>query len=106
MNTGLNSKIKFAYLSYRKLAQRVKHFENLKLAISWNRIDIAREFIFTGDETFKPGELNSLLEMALVLNKPDFVELLLENNVNIFEFLTNKRLYYLYNYDAVIIQFL
>ena len=83
------------------LAQRVKHYENLKLAISWNRIDIARELIFTGDESFRPGELNNLLELALILNKPDFVELLLENNINIVEFLTCRRLYYLYNYDVV-----
>ena len=79
----------------------MKHYENLKLAISWNRIDIARELIFTGDESIKPDELNNLLEMALILNKPDFVELLLENNVNIVEFLTCRRLYYLYNYDVV-----
>ena len=37
------------------------------------------------------------MELALLQNKPEFVELLLENGVNLNSFLKSRRLYYLYN---------
>jgi hypothetical protein len=37
------------------------------------------------------------MEMALIQNKPEFVELLLENGLNLKSFLTVRRLYFLYN---------
>jgi hypothetical protein len=43
------------------------------------------------------------MEMALIQNKPKFVELLLENGLNLKSFLTIKRLYFLYNSHKVII---
>jgi hypothetical protein len=69
----------------------------LKLSLQWNRNDIAKADIFNGEEEFKSNELNNLMEMALLQNKPEFVELLLENGLNLKSFLTLKRLYFLYN---------
>ena len=81
--------------------EKVKYYKNLKLALQWNRGDIAKAEIFTGEEEFKSHELNSLMELALLENKPNFVELLLENGLNLKEFLTMKRLLFLYNSHKV-----
>ena len=70
--------------------------------MKWNRIDLAKSDIFTGEETFKPEQLLNLMEMALIENKPEFVELLLENGVNLKTFLKTRRLYYLYNSHNVL----
>ena len=82
-------------------ARKNKYYENLKLALQWNRDDIAKTDIFTGEEDFKPYQLSNLMEMALIQNKPKFVELLLENGLNLKSFLTVKRLYFLYNSHKV-----
>ncbi|CAF0758789.1 unnamed protein product [Brachionus calyciflorus] len=77
------------------------YFENLKLALQWNRDDIAKSYIFTGEEEFKPSQLATLMEMALIQNKPNFVELLLDNGLDIKSFLTVRRLLFLYNSQKI-----
>ena len=67
------------------------------MSINWNRYDIAKTDIFTGEEDFSISQLENLMEIALVKNTPNFVKLLLENGVNIKSFLTIKRLTFLYN---------
>ncbi len=79
------------------VAQKNQHYENLKLALQWNRSDIAKNYIFTGEEEFHADQLANLMEMALLQNKPEFVMLLLQNGLNLNSFLTVKRLYFLYN---------
>ena len=69
--------------------------------MQWNRSDIAKTDIFTGEEEFKPYQLANLMEMALIQNKPEFVELLLENGLNLKSFLTVIRLCFLYNSNKV-----
>ena len=64
-------------------------------------MDIARDEIFTGEEEFRPDQLEDLMEMALVENKATFVELLLVNGLKIKPFLTERRLLYLYNCSKV-----
>jgi hypothetical protein len=39
---------------------------------------LAKSDIFTGEEKFEPNQLDNLMELALIENKPNFVELLLE----------------------------
>lgn len=73
----------------------------MKLALQWNRDDIAKTDIFTGEEEFKPHQLANLMEIALLQNKPKFVELLLENGLNLKSFLSAKRLLFLYNSQKV-----
>lgn len=41
------------------------------------------------------------MEMALIQNKPEFVELLLENGLNLKSFLTVRRLCFLYNSNKI-----
>lgn len=69
--------------------------------MQWNRDDIAKSYIFNGEEEFKPGQLAILMEMALIQNKPNFVELLLDNGLDLKSFLTVKRLIFLYNSQKV-----
>ena len=70
--------------------------------MKWNLLEVAKNEIFTGDEAFKKNDLNNLLEMALIEDRPNFVQLLIENDqMSLSEFLTYKRLYFLYNLPAV-----
>lgn len=71
------------------------------MALQWNRIDIAKSDILTGDENIHTDQLSKLLEIALAENKPEFVELLLENGADPAKFLTTGRLIYLYNLKTV-----
>ncbi|XP_041056739.1 transient receptor potential cation channel subfamily M member 2 isoform X2 [Carcharodon carcharias] len=69
----------------------------LKLAVAWNRVDIAKSNIFTDDKQWKPSHLHQAMFAALVGDKPGFVELFLENGVNLREFLSSETLVRLYN---------
>lgn len=88
--------------AFLKKGSKKGHYENLKLALKWNRIDLAKTEIFTGDEEFKPEQLFNLMQIALIENKPQFVELLLENGVDLNSYLKTRNLYYLYNSHYVI----
>ncbi|XP_078512418.1 transient receptor potential cation channel subfamily M member 2 [Lissotriton helveticus] len=69
----------------------------LKLAVSWNRVDIAKSDIFTDDKQWKPSDLYPVMTIALIDNKPDFVRLFLDHGVSLKEFLTWDTLTFLYN---------
>ncbi|XP_063813456.1 transient receptor potential cation channel subfamily M member 2-like [Pseudophryne corroboree] len=69
----------------------------LKLAVSWNRADIAEMQIFTDDRTWKPADLYPSLMVSLIEDKPAFVHLFLDHGVCLSEFLTTERLLCLYN---------
>ncbi|KAM4862758.1 transient receptor potential cation channel subfamily M member 2 isoform X2 [Urocitellus parryii] len=85
-----------------KASQSQDHFghENwdhqLKLAVAWNRVDIARSEIFTDQWQWKPSDLHPTMTAALISNKPEFVKLFLENGVRLKEFVTWDTLLYLY----------
>ncbi|XP_008565916.1 PREDICTED: transient receptor potential cation channel subfamily M member 2 [Galeopterus variegatus] len=68
----------------------------LKLAVAWNRVDIARSEIFTDEWQWKPSDLHPTMTAALISNKPEFVKLFLENGVRLKEFVTWDTLLYLY----------
>uniref|UniRef100_F6X3P3 Transient receptor potential cation channel subfamily M member 2 n=2 Tax=Macaca mulatta TaxID=9544 RepID=F6X3P3_MACMU len=68
----------------------------LKLAVAWNRVDIARSEIFTDEWQWKPSDLHPMMTAALISNKPEFVKLFLENGVQLKEFVTWDTLLYLY----------
>uniref|UniRef100_A0A8C5T733 Transient receptor potential cation channel subfamily M member 2 n=1 Tax=Malurus cyaneus samueli TaxID=2593467 RepID=A0A8C5T733_9PASS len=69
----------------------------LKLAVAWNRVDIARSEIFTDDHDWKPSDLHPVMAAALISNKPEFVKLFLEQGVRLKEFVTWDTLVYLYD---------
>lgn len=70
----------------------------LKLAVAWNRVDIARSEIFSDERQWKPSELHPVMMAALISNKPEFVKLFLENGVRLKEFVTWDTLLHLYQH--------
>ncbi|KAM9422687.1 transient receptor potential cation channel subfamily M member 5 [Salvelinus alpinus] len=70
--------------------------DELKLAVAWNRVDIAKSHIFNGDVEWTAGDLEEVMMDALVNDKPDFVRLFVDNGVCLGEFLTYGRLQELY----------
>ncbi|XP_056091189.1 transient receptor potential cation channel subfamily M member 3 isoform X11 [Rhinichthys klamathensis goyatoka] len=71
--------------------------DQLSLALAWNRVDIARSQIFIYGQQWPVGSLEQSMLDALVLDRVDFVKLLIENGVSMHRFLTLSRLEELYN---------
>ncbi|XP_064178104.1 transient receptor potential cation channel subfamily M member 4-like isoform X2 [Anguilla rostrata] len=71
--------------------------EELKLAVAWNRVDIAKSELFNGNIQWKYADLEDSMTDALVNNKPQFVRLFTENGFNILDYLTYERLESLYS---------
>ncbi|KAL2091960.1 hypothetical protein ACEWY4_011758 [Coilia grayii] len=71
--------------------------DQLSLALAWNRVDIARSQIFIYGQQWPVGSLEQSMLDALVLDRVDFVKLLIENGVSVHRFLTLSRLEELYN---------
>ncbi|KAF0302266.1 Transient receptor potential cation channel trpm [Amphibalanus amphitrite] len=75
--------------------------DQLNLALSWNRVDIARCTVFATPQEWPPGSLEQAMMDALVNDRIDFVKLLLENGVIMSKFLTLARLEELYNAEMM-----
>nr|XP_012615260.1 transient receptor potential cation channel subfamily M member 6 isoform X4 [Microcebus murinus] len=71
--------------------------EQLHLALAWDRMDIAKKHILIYGQHWKPGALEQAMLDALVMDRVDFVKLLIEYGVNLHRFLTIPRLEELYN---------
>ncbi|XP_028669413.1 transient receptor potential cation channel subfamily M member 4a [Erpetoichthys calabaricus] len=74
----------------------IEYIDELKLAVAWNRVDIARSELFKSVVHWKFTDLEDPMTDALVNDKPDFVKLFIENGLSVFEYLTYKRLEELY----------
>ncbi|XP_076461799.1 transient receptor potential cation channel subfamily M member 8-like [Babylonia areolata] len=75
-----------------------KHRLNqLELALTWNRADIAQSEIFREDVNWDSSELYQIMTKALKEDKMSFVRLLLNQGVSMKEYLTVPRLEDLYN---------
>ncbi|GAB6029581.1 hypothetical protein CHUAL_005324 [Chamberlinius hualienensis] len=71
--------------------------DQLSLALTWNRVDIARCEVFVYGQEWTNEMLEQAMMDALTWDSVDFVQLLLENGVNMGRFLTINRLEDLYN---------
>ncbi|XP_069619401.1 transient receptor potential cation channel subfamily M member 6 [Ranitomeya imitator] len=71
--------------------------DQLSLALTWNRVDIAKKHILVYGQHWKAGSLEKAMQDALVMDRVDFVKLLIEYGVNMHRFLTISRLEELYN---------
>uniref|UniRef100_UPI00358F0465 transient receptor potential cation channel subfamily M member 4-like isoform X2 n=1 Tax=Myxine glutinosa TaxID=7769 RepID=UPI00358F0465 len=76
------------------------YLDELKLAVAWDRLDIAQTELLNGSVKWKAENLEEVLQTALVNNKPGFVAQFLENGVNVATFTTRKRLEGLYRATA------
>ncbi|XP_071472056.1 transient receptor potential cation channel subfamily M member 5 isoform X5 [Marmota flaviventris] len=72
------------------------YLDELKLAVAWDRVDIAKSEIFSGDVEWKSCDLEEVMMDALVSNKPEFVRLFVDSGANMADFLTYGRLQQLY----------
>ncbi|NXM71307.1 TRPM6 protein, partial [Serilophus lunatus] len=71
--------------------------DQLDLALAWNQLDFAKKHIFIYGQHWKVGALEQAMLDALVMDRVDFVKLLIEHGVNMHRFLTISRLEELYN---------
>ncbi|XP_030849301.1 transient receptor potential cation channel subfamily M member 2-like isoform X2 [Strongylocentrotus purpuratus] len=71
--------------------------DQLLLAQIWNRVDVAKREIFVDDRECRKGQLDESLRYALSNNQANFIELFLEQGVNLKDYLTIKELTILYN---------
>lgn len=78
-------------------SQHLSPPEQLSLALTWNRVDIAATEIFVYGQEWPHGALDDAMMQALEHDRIDFVKLLLENGVSMKKFLTIPRLEELYN---------
>ncbi|XP_069123673.1 transient receptor potential cation channel subfamily M member-like 2 isoform X2 [Argopecten irradians] len=92
-NKDLDKAILNALLKANKSNQSAQ----LSLALAWNRCDIARNTIFSSAKrTIFGSSLHDAMTTALIQDKKAFVELFLENGVELKDFLTVKNLWNLY----------
>ncbi|XP_066234344.1 transient receptor potential cation channel subfamily M member 5 [Saccopteryx leptura] len=72
------------------------YLDELKLAVAWDRVDIAKSELFNGDVEWKSCDLEEAMMDALVSNKPEFVRLFVDHGADVADFLTYGRLQQLY----------
>ncbi|KAJ7989985.1 hypothetical protein DPEC_G00310160 [Dallia pectoralis] len=82
--------------SKRVSSDASEYTDELKLAVAWNRVDIAKSELFNGDIQWTDKDLEDSMMDALINDKPLFVRLFNENGLNILDFLTYQRLEELY----------
>ena len=69
----------------------------LRLALKWNRVDIAKDYILTAENKAIVGSLDNLMFSAIKDDRYEFVDLFLENGFSLKSFLTYRILLKLYN---------
>ncbi|XP_033932545.1 transient receptor potential cation channel subfamily M member 7 isoform X2 [Pseudochaenichthys georgianus] len=72
-------------------------FDQLVLTLAWDRVDIAKNHVFVYGQQLMVSSLEQAMLDALVMDRVDFVKLLIENGVSMHRFLTISRLEELYN---------
>uniref|UniRef100_A0A8C9RX37 non-specific serine/threonine protein kinase n=1 Tax=Scleropages formosus TaxID=113540 RepID=A0A8C9RX37_SCLFO len=72
-------------------------FDQLVLTLAWDRVDIAKNHVFVYGQQLLVGSLEQAMMDALVMDRVEFVKLLIENGVSMHRFLTINRLEELYN---------
>ncbi|XP_026525377.1 transient receptor potential cation channel subfamily M member 4 isoform X1 [Notechis scutatus] len=72
------------------------YLDELRLAVAWNRVDIASTELFRGDILWEPSLLENPMRDALLGNRTDLVRLFVENGLDVGQFLTWGKLEQLY----------
>ncbi|XP_029441990.1 LOW QUALITY PROTEIN: transient receptor potential cation channel subfamily M member 4-like, partial [Rhinatrema bivittatum] len=81
----------------KQSSDAVEYLDELKLAVAWNRVDIANTELFHGDIQWKASDLEDTLTDALINDKTDFCEFFFENGMNLVDYLTYGQLEELYS---------
>ncbi|XP_077119787.1 transient receptor potential cation channel subfamily M member 7-like [Ranitomeya variabilis] len=72
-------------------------YDQLVLALAWDRVDIAKKYIFIHGQQWLTAPLEQAMLDALVMDRVAFVQLLIEHGISMHRFLTIPRLEELYN---------
>uniref|UniRef100_A0A8C7Y4X5 non-specific serine/threonine protein kinase n=1 Tax=Oryzias sinensis TaxID=183150 RepID=A0A8C7Y4X5_9TELE len=86
----------YSYLGFRS-GTNSSPFDQLVLTLAWDRVDIAKNHVFVYGQQLLVSSLEQAMLDALVMDRVDFVKLLIENGVSMHRFLTINRLEELYN---------
>ncbi|XP_055991943.1 transient receptor potential cation channel subfamily M member 4 [Sorex fumeus] len=78
-------------------SEATAYLDELRLAVAWNRVDIAQSELFRGDIQWRSFHLEASLMDALLNDRPDFVRLLISHGLSLGHFLTKARLAQLYS---------
>ncbi|KAG1655147.1 Transient receptor potential cation channel trpm [Nymphon striatum] len=97
MGEGPCQELDQAILTALLKGHRLPITDQLSLALTWNRADIASSEIFVYGQDWPPGALDQAMMNALVHDRVDFVKILLKNGVTMNKFLNIPRLEELYN---------
>nr|XP_019597072.1 PREDICTED: transient receptor potential cation channel subfamily M member 4 isoform X2 [Rhinolophus sinicus] len=73
------------------------YLDELRLAVVWNRVDIAQSELFRGDIQWRSVHLEASLMDALLNDRHEFVRLLISHGLSLGHFLTPTRLAQLYS---------
>ncbi|XP_071180089.1 transient receptor potential cation channel subfamily M member 8-like isoform X2 [Mytilus edulis] len=74
-----------------------QRLERLKLALKWDRADIAQEEIFREDALWSRGSFDEAMQTAILTDNVKFVQIILNQGVVMREYLTTNRLLELYD---------
>ncbi|XP_061445748.1 transient receptor potential cation channel subfamily M member 4 isoform X2 [Rhineura floridana] len=80
----------------RRSNEATTYLDELRLAVAWNRVDIASTELFRGDILWEPSLLEDPMRDALLGDRPALVRLFVENGLDIGQFLTWGQLEHLY----------
>uniref|UniRef100_A0A8D0EA41 Transient receptor potential cation channel subfamily M member 4 n=1 Tax=Salvator merianae TaxID=96440 RepID=A0A8D0EA41_SALMN len=80
----------------RRSSEAACYLDELRLAVAWNRVDIASTELFRGDILWEPDHLRDPMRDALLGDRPALVRLFVENGLDVGQFLTWGQLEYLY----------
>ncbi|XP_016850135.2 transient receptor potential cation channel subfamily M member 4 [Anolis carolinensis] len=80
----------------RRSSEATSYLDELRLAVAWNRVDIASTELFRGDILWDPRLLEDPMRDALLGDRPALVRLFVENGLDVGQFLTWKQLEFLY----------
>ncbi|XP_053308236.1 transient receptor potential cation channel subfamily M member 4-like [Spea bombifrons] len=81
----------------KQSSDATEYLDELKLAVAWNREDIAKTELFHGEIHWRASDLEDTMTDALVNDKPSFVKLFVDNGMNLVDYLTYGRLEELYS---------
>ncbi|XP_054850882.1 transient receptor potential cation channel subfamily M member 4 [Eublepharis macularius] len=80
----------------RRTSEAACYLDELRLAVAWNRVDIASTELFCGDIVWEPNLLEDPMRDALLGDRPELVRLFVENGLDVGQFLTWGQLENLY----------
>lgn len=69
----------------------------LSLTLAWDRVDILQSEVLKNNQDLSMHAFNNFMINILLLNRVEFVKILLENGLSLKKFLTINRLEDLYN---------